>query len=286
MNEDQIVARAQREVAMRRTTVVTQRWNSTWRWLPMTLVLMVVVSFFAAPSPVSRKLFLAMSGVCSLRPTHSYFAGGLQFPLESRMMGIYAGFALTLVMLLLARRTHARKLGGWWVLAILLGMFGSMVFDGVNSTLMELGLPYLYVTTNPVRLATGLLSGIALAVVLIWLFGVTTMPPDQAHRRVVRSPWELLFPLILAGGFAVLVIQGAAWSYYPVAFTTVSGIVAALTGVALLVIMMLSGLDRQMVRVHDLVGPGAVALLVAFAVLATAAALRWSVNGIVEMATM
>ena len=97
MNEDQIIARAQRDVAARRLAAVEHRWGGPWRLLLPALVLAVLVAFLVAPAPLPRKLLLAMGGVCGLRPTHSYFVGGVQLPLEARMTGIYGGFLLTFV---------------------------------------------------------------------------------------------------------------------------------------------------------------------------------------------
>ena len=171
-NEEQIVARARQEVAARRSAVAGRRSSAmggSWRWLPPALLLATLVAFFSMPGPLPHKLFLAMGGVCSLRPSHSYFAGTLQLPLESRMTGISGGFLLTLAVLLLLGRLGARRLGGRASLGLLALMFATMVFDGLNSTLAELDLPHLYAPTNLLRLAIGLLSGIALAPLLVWL---------------------------------------------------------------------------------------------------------------------
>ena len=81
---DQIIARAQGEVASRRAAGRERRWGGRWPWLLSTLVLAVLVAFLAAPQPLPRKLLLAMGGVCGLRPAHSYFAGGIQLTIESR----------------------------------------------------------------------------------------------------------------------------------------------------------------------------------------------------------
>ena len=280
MNEDQIIARAQQDVAARRSATVTGRWDGQWRWLPFALLLGAVLVFFAVPGPLPRKLLLAMGGVCSLRPSHSYFAGGVQFPLESRMMGIYGGLFLTLIWLIVAGRTGSRHIGSKWTILILLIMFMSMVFDGVNSTLAEVGPTYLYTPSNPFRLATGLLSGIALAPLLWWLVGIMALPRDAwKHESMVRLPWDLLAPLAACGAFAAIVVSGAAWSYYPVAIITVAGIVAALAIAGLLVILAISGREGRVRQVRQALVPGTLALLVALGVLAGTALLRWSVTG-------
>lgn len=92
MLEDEIVARARREVASRQAgTHVAQSTGIVYRVAPV-LALVVVLTFVALPVPLPRKLLLAMGGVCALRPAHSYFAGDLQLPLESRMLASMAVF--------------------------------------------------------------------------------------------------------------------------------------------------------------------------------------------------
>ena len=277
MNEDQIVARAQRDVAERRKAAVERRWGGPWRWLLLFLVLTVLVIFLAAPAPLPRKLLLAMGGVCGLRPAHSYFVGGVQLPLEARMIGIYGGFLLTFVVLLACQRLGARRLGSPLVIGILAICFMSMAFDGVNSTLAELGLPHLYPPTNLLRLLTGLLSGMAIAPFLLWLLSVAATPQEPgASQAVVRSPWELIVPLAVNGGFAALVLDGRATFYYPIALVSVLGIVGALAMTVLLVILAISDLTGRVTQVRQLVAPGALALLVAFAFLAATATARWT----------
>lgn len=280
MTEEQVVAAAQQQVAARRTGEIEQCWGGSRRWLPPALVVAVLLAFLAAPGWLPRKLLLAMGGVCSLRTSHSYFASGVQLPLESRTTGIYAGFLLTLVLLLFGGRFGARRLGTRFVLAALALMFGSMAFDGINSTLFEVGLPALYTPSNPLRLATGLLSGIAIAPFMIWLWGVVAAPDTEAGRRpVVRSLGELAAPLALNAGFALLVVGGRSTFYYPVALISVAGVVALLAGGAFLPVLMLGGLEQRVTRLRQVIGPVGVATLLALAVLALTATLRWTATG-------
>lgn len=279
MNEEQILMRARREVAARRVAKGEQRWDGIWRWLLSVLVLTILAAFFLVPWPLPRKLLLAMGGVCALRPSHSYFAGGLQFPLEARTTGIFAGFLLTLLALAGMRRVGAQRLGGPVVVGLLLLMVASMALDGINSTLPEINLPHLYTTTNPIRLVTGVLAGIGLAPFLVWLWGVVATPCTTVQRAVVRSPWELSVPLAFNAGFAALVVDGRAAFFYPVAVISVAGVVALLAGVALLPLLVLTGLEGRVMRARQIFGPSALALLLAFAVLALTATLRWTMTG-------
>jgi len=277
MNEDQIIARAQRDVAERRMATMERRWGGPWRWLLLFLVLVILVGFFAVPAPLPRKLLLAMGGVCGLRPAHSYFVGGVQLPLEARMTGIYGGLLLTFIVLLALRRLGARRLGSRLAIGILVLFFASMALDGLNSTFTDLGLMHFYESTNLTRLLTGLLSGIAIAPFLLWLLSVVATPREPGvSQAVVRSPWELAAPLAINAIFAALMLDGRAVFYYPIALISVVGIVGVLAITALLMILAISGLAGRVTHVRQVVAPGALALLVAFAILGVTATARWT----------
>ncbi len=274
MNEEQIIIRAQREVAARHAAAQQHR-QVVWRWLLPGFVIVVIVSFFAAPGDLPSKLLLAMSGVCALRPDHSYFAGDTQLPLESRMLGIYGGFLLGLRVLLAAGRLGAQRVGNRVVLLTLVVLFGSMVFDGINSTLADVGMPHLYTPTNLLRLLTGLFSGIALAPVFLWLVAAVALPRTSRSRRdVLRSPAQLLIPLIVGGLFALLVLAQHPLVYYPIALISVGGVVALLAGVALLGTLMVWEFDGRVRHLQQMVAPTSLALLLVFAALGAMAFVR------------
>ena len=196
------------------------------------------------------------------------------------MVGIYGGFTLTLIILLSFRRFGPRRFGSKPTVALLAIFFASMAFDGINSTLTELGLPHLYQSTNVTRLVTGLLSGIAVAPLLTWLLGVVATPHENDRSRAIfYSPWELLLPLTVSACFGVLVMREQALLYYPIALASVGGVVLSTAMAALLVVLAISGLKQRVTRPRQLVAPGALALLIAFAVLAATAAVRWTGMG-------
>lgn len=82
-----IIARAQARIAARRANELAPRNDKPWRWLLPVVVVGVLTAFLFAPGPLPQTVLLAMGGVCGLRPTHSYFAAGVQLPLEARMNG-------------------------------------------------------------------------------------------------------------------------------------------------------------------------------------------------------
>lgn len=279
MNEDEIVARAQQIVVARREPRITPFGIDRWAAVLLVLVAGVLLTFLLYPAPLPEKLLVAMGGVCGLRPSHSYFAGNLQLPLESRMTGIYSGLSITFGWQLLTRRLGATRLGGPAVMSLLALMFLSMVADGMNSTATDLGLTHPYTSTNISRMITGLLSGVSMATILAWLVAAVGRPPEQPPTLLFATPRDLLAPLSLCGLFGLLVVSQQPWGYYPIALLSVGGIVLALTSTMLLLVLLFGGWSHRVTAPRQLLAPGAMALLFALAILAGTAALRWSVVG-------
>lgn len=273
---EEILAQARAQVTARQLSQAHKRWGGWLGWVFLGLVLALLGAFLAAPGTLAHKLLLAMGGVCALRPDHSYFIGERQLPLEARMTGIYGGFLLTFLTLLLFKRWGAQRLGTKRSIALLALLFLSMAFDGLNSTFAELALPHLYQPTNPLRLATGLLSGIAIAPALLWLLSVVATPRTARPRAVVQSGWELLVFLLICTLFGALVMQGSPVFYLPVALISVVGITVTMMLATLLVVIVLGGLEGRVVWPRQLLAPAGLALLISFALLGVLATLRWS----------
>jgi len=282
MNEEQIVAQAQQRVAARRAQRAAPSGGDLWTKLLLGLVGAVLIAFLLYPVPLPQKLFAAMGGVCGLRPSHSYVAGGVQLPLESRMTGMYGGVSITLGWLLLKRRLGATRPGSWAVLTLLAVMFLSMAGDGINSTLTELGLPHPYSSTNITRIVTGLLSGVSIATILAWIVAAVARPPEKPPTLLFAAPRALLAPLGLCVLFGLLVVSQQPWGYVPIALLSVGGIVLALAGALLLPVLLVGGWSERVTAPRQLLTPGALALLFAFSVLTGTAALRWSLVGLLD----
>lgn len=166
-------------------------------------------------------LFKAVGyGLCHQLPERSLFGGGYQLSVCARDTGIYFGFALGLAALsILARRTRPAELPRWPVL-VLIGLFvAAMGFDGITSY------AGLRVTTNDLRLATGLVTGWGLATLTFPMFNAQvwdapgTGRTPEGIRQVaiwlallatafVGVRWLMpllgvLFPLLLVAAIAV-----------------------------------------------------------------------------------
>ncbi len=180
----------------------------------------------------------------------------------------------------MCKRGGARRLGRWPTVALLALFFGSMAFDGINSTVYEFGGPFLYEPSNLGRLITGLLAGTAMAPALLWMINLAATPHDHtAERLVVRSSWELV-PLVAINGFlGVLVLSERAWTYYPVALLSVGGIVVTMAMAVLLVLVAAGPLSNRVQHVRQLVTPTSAAVLTTLVLLVMLAAARWTTVG-------
>jgi uncharacterized membrane protein len=100
-------------------------------------------------------------GLCHQLPERSFFGGGLQVPVCARDTGIYVGFVLSLALIALVDRGRRRSGLPAWSLMVLGGaMVAAMAWDGVTSY------AGLRSTTNDIRLATGLMTGWALPLIV------------------------------------------------------------------------------------------------------------------------
>lgn len=144
------------DVRYTRQVISTQRPLVFWAIsvaLVTSLVSLIVIAPLAAASGhegLAAGIYRAFAILCHQRPERSYFIDGHKFGVCSRCTGVYAGFALTLLLYPLVRSlrttyTPARK---WLLLAALpLAVDFSLTFLGI------------WENTHTSRLLTGLLLG-------------------------------------------------------------------------------------------------------------------------------
>jgi hypothetical protein len=175
------------------------------------------------------RLAALMTGICPQRPSHSYTLGGVQLPLEARMMGMFGGLAVGVLEL----ATFGRKRSQRWprrpvALALLLGL-GVMALDGINALFFDVSLPHAYTPDLRLRLATGVLAGAAMA------FGlVPALAQVETHDDVVASDarpgWrDMGWALLGSGGVALLIASGWSPLLDPLALLGVGGVVLTFT---------------------------------------------------------
>jgi uncharacterized membrane protein len=209
-------------------------------WLQITIacfyfLLLGVLVFLPGGTLIERLRWLD-SGICAQLLTHSFYPGGERLPLCARNTGIYLGFSLSLGLLYARGYGRAQKLPPWPII-VFLGMGVVLLgIDGLNSLALDLGLPHLYQPDNFLRLATGLLTGLALATLALPILNQLFW--RDYNQQCSISSWRelcLFFPGLLLGFLASASQQGV--FLYPIAILSSAGILSAIGSVNLIAII-------------------------------------------------
>jgi uncharacterized membrane protein len=262
---------------------VANEWYRDRRiWAVGAVIAGSLVAFFVAPWSLQDKSLAALHGLCAQQPTHSFWFGDSRLPFDARMTGIYGGFLLVLLYLLVRGRLVCTGVPSTSMLIGLAGFIVVMGVDGVNSTLNDVGLPYLYEPSNHLRFFTGALTGTTLAV-FVWLLaaGVLWAPQVISAKPVLRG-WKELLPI----GMMVTLFWGILQINAPVLFAPLAVllVIAAVIVIALLalaVVVMASGNFRTATVPADLARSAIVALVIAYAVMSAIAGTRFMLEGAV-----
>ncbi len=243
-------------------------------WSFFGLLAATTLAFTAAPWPAAAKFRAVVHGLCAQRPSHSYALGGIDLPFDARMAGIYGGALVCLLFLLARGRGRAVRLPAPTILAAL-GLFVALLgADGINSTLQDFGLPYLYEPRNDVRLLTGLLMGVTLGVALAYMVNLTLW--SRFSAAPLLAGWrEFAALLALCGGAFLLIASGWGWLYLPLALALVGGATLVMLILALTTLTLLRGQENRAERLRDVAGPASIALLIGYVVMAAIALGRW-----------
>src|SRR5437899_4916772 len=173
-----------------------------------------VLVFLPGASLLDRLRWLD-SGICAQLPTHSFYAGGERLPLCARNTGIYLGFIVTLLTLYATGRGRVQQFPPWPILILLLCGGFAMVVDGLNSFLLDLGMPHLYQPHNLLRLATGLATGLALASCALPMTNRLFWREDNEQRSI--SSWGAFLLLTLGLILSFFAVASQSWlTLYPV----------------------------------------------------------------------
>ncbi|MCL7453074.1 MAG: DUF2085 domain-containing protein [Anaerolineae bacterium] len=252
------------------------------RWLLVGIVLLVFAGFVLLPWPLLDKLWAIGYGICPQRASHSFFLNGQQLPVEARMMGMFAGFLLSVFVFAALGRVRAGRLPAWPILVVLVLSAGSMAIDGTNNTFYDLGLPYLYAPYNPARLVTGLLMGAAMAGLLWPIFNMTVWR-EYHDVPVLNKAWQLIALLAVLGVFATVILTRVDWLLYPVSLLTTAGELALLTTLGAVVAVPVLGRFRRAETAWDLLPAALSGLVFAALLLGVMSAMRYVVIGLAPL---
>jgi uncharacterized membrane protein len=231
--------------------------------------------FALAPGSVSEKTHAFLHGVCAQRPSHSFRFGNEHLPLDARMTGIYLGAATTLVWLAAVGRLRASRWLSRSMTGILAGFIVVMAVDGFNALLVDLSLWHPYEPTNGLRLATGILAGTALGVVIGHLFATSMWASSDRERPVARSVGELLAPIGIAAALGLLAATGLPVLHAPIAIGLVLASVGVFWVLGMTLVALLTARGWSARASLDLVPVGLAAMVGAVGVVGALAAIRF-----------
>ncbi len=237
--EDKIV-----QEAMRRVQDHRQRRGGelALRWLVL-LWAVVLLAFFLYPWPLGGeggKVWVAVHGLCSQTPGHMLLFGDQALPLCSRDSGIYLGFLLGVAYLLARRRWRAAGRPARWFWGLLATTLLLLGVDVANSIAEDwFGYRLLYARSNLLSLGSGVLLGVAMAVVLLWVVNMA-FADREVGRRVVEC-WLDLPGLLLTAALGAAAL-GSGWPplYVPLTALSVGGVVTTLLAANFLVVLSLT----------------------------------------------
>ena len=239
---------------------------------------LVVLAFLLAPWPLYDKLWGIAYGICPQRPGHSLFFGNVQMPIEAREGGMFAGFLLGSIYLIVLGRGAARKLPPRGILALLIGFVVLMGLDGLNAVAYDLYLPTPYVPNLFMRSGTGLLTGLALAGILVPIFNQSTW--QQSKPVASFSSWRELAPaLLLLAIFWAIGLSGWQPLLYPISVVAILGLVILMVSVGVMMASILLRREGQVSNFTELAPLIVVGLVTVVIVLGATSAVRYGLFG-------
>jgi uncharacterized membrane protein len=246
---------------------VAPRWRG-WPGVFVGIWGVLAAVFVLLPWSIEGKSLALLHGLCAQQPDHSFYFGDGRLPFDARMTGIYGGFACTVGYLLARGRWRRAAIPSVPVLAALASFVLLMGVDGVNSTLQDMRLPYAYEPQNVLRLVTGGLTGVALAI-FIWLMTGQVGFARAARRdgAPVRGLIDLGLVLLVFGTYAAIVLSGWEPLRVPLTFLLMASALLTLMGLMLAFVLLLSRRESLARRTSDLAGPATAALLLALVVI-------------------
>ena len=239
------------------------------------VVLAALAAFLAAPWSFEHKAHAALHGLCAQRPSHSLRLGDRTLPFDARMTGIYGGCLVAAGYLAARGRLRAFRLPPLPVL-ITLGLFvGAMAVDGFNSLFVDLGLWHPYPPDNRLRLASGLLTGTALAAILCFVLGTTLWRDGDRDQAPVNLVRELLVISALQVPFALAALSGAGALYVPLATLLLVAATAVVAALMLVAVVLLRRADGTFGSAGELGGQASLAFLLTIGVMGAVAGGRF-----------
>ncbi len=262
-------------MGMQRAVDTVRTHKGLW-WLALAGAALV---FLLAPGALVDKLAALTAGVSPHRPAHSYFLAGTQLPLEARMTGIFGGFLCTVLWTWACGAGRVAQLPTWRGFAARMALVAVMGADALNAIAYDLGVGALYQPNNAIRLATGLLAGIATAQLFLpvgnaWTWRAAPSPPAAG------LPLQAAGAVLLATGIWLATVAGWDIALYPLALLSTGGLLLAVWMLNLLLVLRLARAEGESESLAALGPYGVAAAALGVGELVLLAALRYGVLGI------
>ncbi len=249
-------------------------------WLALIAFGLVFVSWlFYAPAGLLGKADAVGYAVCHRIDGRSFHIGNIQMPLCARCTGIYLGVALGVAAMVVAGRGRAGALPPLRVIITLILFIVAMGLDGVNSFLTLLPrLPHVYEPQNWLRLVTGTLDGVAMAVLIFPMFN-QTLWRNWEDRPVIANMREVGVLVLLAAVVIALVLSDNAVILYPLALISVGGVVLLLTLTNSMLFMLITRTENKARAAWDALLPLTGGLVGSFALILLIDVVRFVATG-------
>jgi hypothetical protein len=148
------------------------------------------------------------------------------------------------------------------VIILLVVFIASMGLDGLNSYLTFFpNTPHLYEPSNPLRLATGTLNGLALSIIVLPVFNFTLWR-EASPRRSIRNFRELAVAVALAAVMVLTVQAEFDFLLYPVAIMSTLSVLVMLTAVNTMIVLIVTRRESMAETWLDALLPLSLGLLV------------------------
>ncbi len=258
-----------------------------WSALFFGLLGLSVIALLLAPWQMQDKAMAILHGLCAQRPGHSFWFGDQRLPFDARMTGIYGGFLISQLYLLVQRRLRVTGIPSLAILIAMALFVAAMGIDGFNSLFSDIGQPTLYEPSNLFRYSTGALTGTTLGVAL-WLLASNVLwrRKDQIRRPIVRGWGELLQILTLAAIFGILAGSGWMMLYTPITLLLIVSAVMVFFAMTLPFIQLARKREATVTTLGELAGPAVGALLSAYVVIAILGGGRFLLEGMLHIQPM
>jgi uncharacterized membrane protein len=228
----------------------------------------MLLAFLLTPGTIEGKSLAILHGLCAQQPTHSLYFGEQRLPFDSRMTGIYGGFAVASLYMFVRGRWRAGLIPPLRVLIAMVVFVLLLAIDGVNSTLLDLGMWHAYEPRNIVRLGTGLLTGTTLAM-FVWM--LVAQVGFAREARVRRAPVVGLLDLsalvAAQAAFGLIVYLRPEILRVPLTLMLLTAAMLAVSGLTLAFVLLLTRSENVARRTRDLAPYATIALVIALLII-------------------